>query len=132
MKVLVYGSRGWIGKQFIEILKVKGVEYVEGIARVDNDIELFEELYKYFPLIKKTNINYSLYSNDNPDKSEKVSFKNKEEAIKSIEKIKKKSHTYQVKVILTLYNRAKYHPHQTSDMRKAMLIFSKWLIKNKK
>jgi dTDP-glucose 4,6-dehydratase len=49
MKVLVYGSRGWIGKQFIEILKVKGVEYVEGIARVDNDIELFEELYKTEP-----------------------------------------------------------------------------------
>ena len=49
MKVLVYGSRGWIGKQFIEILKAKGVEYVEGIARVDNDIELFEELYKREP-----------------------------------------------------------------------------------
>lgn len=93
---------------------------------------LFEELYKYFPLVKKTDINYSLYSNDNPDKSEKVSFKNEEGVIKSIEKIKKKSHTYQVKVILTLYNRAKYHPHQTSDMRKAMLIFSKWLKKNKK
>ena len=50
---------------------------------------LFKELYKYFPLIKKTDINYSLYSNDNPDTSEKVSFKNEEEAIKSIEKIKK-------------------------------------------
>lgn len=49
MKVLVYGSRGWIGKQFIEILKAKGVEYVEGIARVDNDIEVFEELYKREP-----------------------------------------------------------------------------------
>jgi hypothetical protein len=102
------------------------------IIKLYNYVPLFKELYKYFPLIKKTNINYSLYSNDNPDKSEKVSFKNEEEAIKSIEKIKKKSYTYQVKVILTLYNRAKYHPHQTSDMRKAMLIFSKWLIKNKK
>ena len=101
------------------------------IIKLYNYVPLFEELYKYFPLVKKTNINYSLYSNDNPDKSEKVSFKNEEEAIKSIEKIKKKSNTYQVKVILTLYNRAKYHPHQTSDMRKAMLIFSKWLKKNK-
>ena len=102
------------------------------IIKLYNYVPLFEELYKYFPLIKKTDINYSLYSNDNPDTSEKVSFKNEKEAIKSIEKIKKKSHTYQVKVILTLYNRAKYHPHQTPDMRKAMLIFSKWLKKNEK
>jgi len=52
MKVLVYGSRGWIGKQFIEILNKKHIEYAEGNARVDNDIELFEELYK----IKQTNV----------------------------------------------------------------------------
>lgn len=51
-------------------------------------------MFHYFKnyVIKKTDINYSLYSNDNPDKSEKVSFKNEEEAIKSIEKIKKKPH----------------------------------------
>jgi len=93
------------------------------IIKLYNYVPLFKELYKYFPLIKKTNINYSLYSNDNPDKSEKVSFKNKEEAIKSIEKIKKKSHTYQVKVILTLYNRDKYHPHQTYDEKGNVNIF---------
>jgi dTDP-glucose 4,6-dehydratase len=49
MKVLVYGSRGWIGKQFIEILIKNQINYVEGKARVDNDIELFEELYKTEP-----------------------------------------------------------------------------------
>ena len=59
------------------------------IIKLYNYVPLFEELYKYFPLVKKTDINYSLYSNDNPDKSEKVSFKNEEGAIKSIEKIKK-------------------------------------------
>ena len=59
------------------------------IIKLYNYVPLFQELYKYFPLIKKTNTNYSLYSNDNPDKSEKVSFKNEEAAIKSIEKIKK-------------------------------------------
>ena len=36
-----------------------------------------------------------------------------------------KSHGYKVKVILTLYNRAKYHPHQTSDMKKAMKMVRK-------
>lgn len=49
MKVLVYGSQGWIGKQFIEILISHQINYVEGNARVDNDIELFEELYKTEP-----------------------------------------------------------------------------------
>jgi len=29
-------------------------------------------------------------------------------------------------------NRAKYHPHQTSDMRLAMKVFSEWLKKYKK
>ena len=48
---------------------------------------MFHYLKNY--VIKKTDINYSLYSNDNPNKSEKVSFKNEAEAIKSIEKIKK-------------------------------------------
>lgn len=33
MKVLVYGSRGWIGKQFIEILIKTQTNYVEGNAR---------------------------------------------------------------------------------------------------
>lgn len=31
-----------------------------------------------------------------------------------------------------MYNRAKYHPHQTAEMRDAMEIFTKWLKKYKK
>jgi hypothetical protein len=30
-----------------------------------------------------------------------------------------------------MYNRAKYHPHQTINMKEAMKIFKEWLIKNK-
>ena len=30
MKVLVYGSRGWIGKQFINLLKKNKVNFIEG------------------------------------------------------------------------------------------------------
>ena len=100
------------------------------IIKLYNYVPSFQELYKYFPLVKETDTNYSLYSNDNPEKSLDVGFKNEETAIKSLEKIKKKSHGYQVKVVLTLYNRAKYHPHQTSDMKKAMKVFKKWLKKN--
>ena len=37
---------------------------------------------------------------------------------------------YQKQVVNTMYNRAKYHPKQTNNMREAMKIFSIWL-KNK-
>ena len=38
--------------------------------------------------------------------------------------------TYQKQVVITMYNRAKYHPYQTPDMQKAMSIFAKWLKKH--
>jgi hypothetical protein len=31
-----------------------------------------------------------------------------------------------------MYNRAKYHPHQTADMREAMKVYKKWLEKFRK
>ena len=34
-------------------------------------------------------------------------------------------------VVNTMYNRAKYHPHQTDNMKEAMKIFSIWLKKHK-
>ena len=36
MKLLVYGSNGWIGTQFVDILKSKGIEFVNGKSRADN------------------------------------------------------------------------------------------------
>ena len=36
----------------------------------------------------------------------------------------------QKQVVNTIYNRAKYHPHQTDAMREAMKVFEKWLQKN--
>lgn len=44
MNILVYGSRGWIGGQFIEILKQKGISYQCGNARVDNEDAVEAEL----------------------------------------------------------------------------------------
>ena len=42
MKVIVYGSKGWIGGQFIDLLKKQNVLFFEGKSRVDNveDLEL--------------------------------------------------------------------------------------------
>jgi dTDP-glucose 4,6-dehydratase len=49
MKLLIYGSNGWIGNQFIEILKTNNIEYICGTARVDNDVDLKEEILKNKP-----------------------------------------------------------------------------------
>lgn len=100
------------------------------IIKLYNYIPSFTKIYKYFPIVKETDTNYSLYSNDNPESSLDVGFKNEKVAYDTINKINKKPRGYQVKVILTMYNRAKYHPHQTSDMKKAMKVFKKWLDDN--
>lgn len=44
MKLLVYGSKGWIGSQFIKILIDNKVEYFEGNVRVNNVKELESEI----------------------------------------------------------------------------------------
>lgn len=33
MNILIYGSRGWIGSQFKEILENKNINYTEGRCR---------------------------------------------------------------------------------------------------
>jgi len=74
-----------------------------------------------------------LYSNLHPNRTMKgTGFKDKKTAIKTIELIRYRSSTYQFNVINTMYNRAKFHPHQTSEMCDAMEIFAKWLKKYKK
>ena len=74
--------------------------------------------------------NMELYTDANPDDTIKVGFKDEEAALLSLKKISKKSKQYQIKVIITLYYRAKFHPHRTSSMIKAMKIFKKWLKEN--
>uniref|UniRef100_A0A6C0LXU4 NAD(P)-binding domain-containing protein n=1 Tax=viral metagenome TaxID=1070528 RepID=A0A6C0LXU4_9ZZZZ len=49
MKLLVYGSKGWIGKQFVEILENKNVDFVKGSSRVDNNIDLIQEIENVNP-----------------------------------------------------------------------------------
>ena len=40
MKVLLYGSKGWIGGQFKSILDTNNIECICGISRVDNYIKV--------------------------------------------------------------------------------------------
>lgn len=74
----------------------------------------------------------SLYVDYNPKTTLKgTGFKNAETADKTIQLIKNRDLTYQKRVILTMYNRAKFHPYRTNDMEKAMVVFKKWLDSNK-
>ena len=49
MKILIYGSNGWIGSQFINILKENEIEYISGLSRVDNNVTLIKEIDKIEP-----------------------------------------------------------------------------------
>lgn len=49
MKVLVFGSNGWIGGQFLEILEKENIYYKKGESRVDNINELNKELDNHKP-----------------------------------------------------------------------------------
>jgi len=74
-----------------------------------------------------------LYSNLHPNRTMKgTGFKDKKTAIETIKIIRYRSPTYQFNVINTMFNRAKYHPHQTSEMCDAMKIFAGWLKKYNK
>lgn len=44
MITLIYGSNGWIGKQVIEYLNKNNIKYIEGISRVDNIVDVKNEI----------------------------------------------------------------------------------------
>jgi len=82
--------------------------------------------------MKKDKINKSLYEDKHPKTSTKgTGFKDKQKALDTLEIIKNRDLTYQKQVVNTMYNRAKYHPYQTDNMKEAMKIFSIWLKKHK-
>jgi len=49
MKVVVYGHAGWIGNQFVEILKKNNINHILGTARVDDTMQLSSELDSVLP-----------------------------------------------------------------------------------
>ena len=77
-------------------------------------------------------VNKSLYEDKHPKTSTKgTGFKNKIKAIETLKIIKDRDIVYQKQVVNTMFNRAKYHPHQTYEMKQAMKVFKEWLDKNK-
>ena len=76
----------------------------------------------------KNNSKSKLYADDHPELSTKgTGFKDEIIALNTIKIISKRCLKYQFDVVNTMYNRAKYHPNQTADMKKAMVIFKHWL-----
>ena len=49
MNILVYGSKGWIGQQFIDILVTKNIHYSCGKCRIDNEDDLKKEIEEIQP-----------------------------------------------------------------------------------
>jgi hypothetical protein len=77
-------------------------------------------------------VNKSLYEDNHPKTSTKgTGFKDKQKALETLNIIKDRDMTYQKQVVTTMYNRAKYHPHQTPTMKDAMKVFDEWLTKHK-
>ena len=73
-------------------------------------------------------MNKSLYEDKHPKKSLKgTGYANKEKALYTINLIQKYDLNYQKQIIITMYNRAKYHRYQTQGMLDAMKIYKKWL-----
>ncbi len=73
----------------------------------------------------------SLYEDKHPQTSLKgTGFKDEKKARDTLKLIKNKPMTYQIQVVLTMYHRAKFHPHQTPEMRDAMKIYASWLEKH--
>ena len=77
-------------------------------------------------------VNKSLYEDNHPTTSTKgTGVKDKQKALDTLHIIKDRDIVYQKQVVTTMYNRAKYHPYQTNEMKDAMKIFNKWLEKHK-
>ena len=49
MRILVYGSNGWIGGQFIEILNKQKLDFICGKSRTDNESGLLREIQEVKP-----------------------------------------------------------------------------------
>ena len=49
MKVLVYGVKGWIGGQFVQILIKSNISFIEGLSRADSILDLENEIKEVRP-----------------------------------------------------------------------------------
>ena len=78
-------------------------------------------------------LNLSLFSDYNPKTTTHgLGFKDKDKALYTIRKIRKRNKKYQINVIATMLGRAKKHPYKTKQMKEAIKVFSVWMKNYKK
>ena len=69
--------------------------------------------------------------NKNPKKSVKgTGYGSKEKALKTLRIIKQEPLIKQKQIVITMYNRAKFHKHRTKKMKHAMKVYEPWMLKN--
>jgi hypothetical protein len=61
----------------------------------------------------------------------KTGFANATSARMTLKNIAPYDLTYQKQVVITMYNRALYHPNRTPQMKEAMAVYATWMNKNK-
>lgn len=49
MKLLIFGSKGWIGRQFCDYLNTNNIVYIESDSRADNEKDVEKEIKEYKP-----------------------------------------------------------------------------------
>ena len=72
---------------------------------------------RYVVSPKKSKKDGSLYSNGKSKPRTKTGYGDAKRARDTLRNIKKFDKVYQMQVVTTMYNRAKYHTNQTSDMK---------------
>jgi hypothetical protein len=76
-------------------------------------------------------MNLKLYSPNRIGKPKtSTGFATPDKAKQTLQNISKFNKIYQKQVVITMYNRAKYHPHRTKSMVDAMKVYANWMKKN--
>jgi hypothetical protein len=72
----------------------------------------------------------SLYDNSKYKSKVNAGYGTKAKAIATLKRLKNYPYEYQLRVVNTMLNRAKYHANQTEDMREAIKVYKNWLKSN--
>ena len=69
MKIVIYGSSGWIGKQLVELFKAQNIQFYIGDSRLEdydilkNELESMEKLFGITHVISATGRTHGIYNN---------------------------------------------------------------------
>ncbi len=121
------------------IVRTKETKSFEGYEIYDSNKQLIRKrksfnintLLQFIDKLSKIKgENLTLYADFTHKKSlGHIGFKDAKTAKDTLKTIRNEDYRYQLYVVETMINRAKYHPHQTSEMKEAIDIYQEWLCK---